>query len=333
MDLVERLAAHKAVGRAPREELEWLVAHGSLRHLAPGEVLSTKGEPVTGLFIVLTGHVAIFLDRGAGRHKLMEWRGGDVAGVLPYSRMVSPPGHSVAQEPTEILAIPREDLPAMIRDCHEAHLAPRPQDARSQPRVRVERPAGREDAVARQAVRRTRARAEQPGLRHRTQRLAARRAAGRRRTGGARDERGGTDRSAARRDRHAARVVRRPRRERGCERERKRGREWKRKCQRKRKRAGRIVEFALVSLVLYLLLAGTIEFGRLMFDANALQDVARVAARELAVAPVRAEATFEYALACDAASDVDCLADLKARIFDPACLVVDFDDSCRGVRS
>jgi len=93
-----------------------------------------------------------------------------------------------------------------------------------------------------------------------------------------------------------------------------------------RERGAALVEFALVSLVLYLLLAGTIEFGRLMFDANALQDVARVAARELAVAPVRADATFDYALSCDAASDPDCLVDLKSRIFDPACLVVDLSD-------
>ena len=95
---------------------------------------------------------------------------------------------------------------------------------------------------------------------------------------------------------------------------------------RRRERGAALVEFALVSLVLYLLLAGTIEFGRLMFDANALQDVARVAARELAVAPVRADATFDYALSCDAASDPDCLVDLKARVFDPACLVVDLAD-------
>lgn len=95
-------------------------------------------------------------------------------------------------------------------------------------------------------------------------------------------------------------------------------------------RGAALVEFALVSLVMYLMLAGTIEFGRLMFDANALQDVARLAARELAVAPVRADATFEYALSCDAESDADCLADLRARIFDPACLVVDLSDPAVG---
>ena len=95
---------------------------------------------------------------------------------------------------------------------------------------------------------------------------------------------------------------------------------------RRSERGAALVEFALVSLVLYLLLAGAIEFGRLMYDANALQDVARVAARELAVAPVRADATFDYALSCDAAADPGCFVDLKSRVFDPACLVVNLAD-------
>jgi signal transduction histidine kinase len=48
----------------------------------------------------------------------MEWRAGDVTGLLPYSRMVTPPGDTVAMEPTVILAVPREDLRAMTRECH-----------------------------------------------------------------------------------------------------------------------------------------------------------------------------------------------------------------------
>lgn len=119
MDLVDRLAGHKTLGGAPREELAWLAAHGSLRQLDEGEVLTAKGESVLGLFIVLSGRIAIYIDRGAGRHKLMEWRAGDVTGMLPYSRLVSPPGDSVAQEQSEIFAVPREDLAGMIRECHE----------------------------------------------------------------------------------------------------------------------------------------------------------------------------------------------------------------------
>ena len=118
-DLVERLARHKTIGTAPREELAWLAAHGTIRQLAAGDVLSTQGAPVTGLFVLLSGRVAIYLDRGAGRQKLIEWRDGDVTGMLPYSRLVSPPADSVAQESSEILVVSREHLPTMIRECPE----------------------------------------------------------------------------------------------------------------------------------------------------------------------------------------------------------------------
>lgn len=118
-DLVDRLAGHKTLGSAPREELAWLASRGTLRHLDEGDVLSPKGEQVESLFILLTGYVAIFVDRGAGRHKVMEWRAGDVTGLLPYSRLVGPPGDSVAQEPSEILEVHRRHFTAMIHDCHE----------------------------------------------------------------------------------------------------------------------------------------------------------------------------------------------------------------------
>ena len=117
--LIERLAAHRTVGRAPRGELEWLAAHGTLRHLAPGELLSARSVPVTGLFVVLAGRIALFLDRGAGPQKAIEWREGDVSGMLPYSRMINPPGDAIVQEPTTVLAVPRECLQAMTRECYE----------------------------------------------------------------------------------------------------------------------------------------------------------------------------------------------------------------------
>src|SRR5579862_4012262 len=49
-DLTERLAKHKTLGSAPREELAWLAAHGSLRQLRAGEVLSAKGTSVERLY-------------------------------------------------------------------------------------------------------------------------------------------------------------------------------------------------------------------------------------------------------------------------------------------
>ena len=58
-----------------------------------------------------------------------------------------------------------------------------------------------------------------------------------------------------------------------------------------------MVEFALVSLALYLLLAALIGIGRWLAITQAAQDAARIAAREIALYPLPAEFTFADALA------------------------------------
>ncbi len=69
--------------------------------------------------MLLSGHLAIYVDRGDGRQKVMDWRGGDITGVLPYSRMGAAPGNSMTQEPTEVFAVSRDHFPDLIRECHE----------------------------------------------------------------------------------------------------------------------------------------------------------------------------------------------------------------------
>ncbi len=103
----------------PREQLEWLVKHGHLRTIDVGGILTTSGLPVDGLYIILDGHLSIHVDRGGGSRTVMEWHGGDVTGLLPYSRLKTPPGNVVAQSTTELLMIDRPDIARMIQECHE----------------------------------------------------------------------------------------------------------------------------------------------------------------------------------------------------------------------
>jgi signal transduction histidine kinase len=119
VDLVERLVAHRTLGSAPREQLEWLAARATLHRFNTGEVLGVKGTKIDALYAVLSGHVAIRVDRGGGARKVMEWWPGDVSGMLPYSRLASSPGNSTAEEPTEILTVSSEHFPEMIAKCHE----------------------------------------------------------------------------------------------------------------------------------------------------------------------------------------------------------------------
>ena len=62
-----------------------------------------------------------------------------------------------------------------------------------------------------------------------------------------------------------------------------RARRWRRF---RRRRGQAILEFSLVALVLYLLFAGILTFGQLLYGAQSLQSAADVAAREIARIPL-----------------------------------------------
>ena len=111
------LASHRALGTAPEKERDWLVEHAVYHVLEAGEVVTPRGAQATSLHIMFSGHVVIRMDRGAGAHKIFEWRGGDVGGLMPYSRGASPPNDAVAEERTEMLHVARELFPELIREC------------------------------------------------------------------------------------------------------------------------------------------------------------------------------------------------------------------------
>jgi len=118
-EFLDRLTSHRILATIPHEQVVWVAEHSKLRHLDTGEVLTAKDGKVEGLHIVLSGHFSIYVDRGAGRRKIMEWRGGDVTGLMPYSRLVSPPGDVVTEEPSDVVTVDRADMPQMIHDCTE----------------------------------------------------------------------------------------------------------------------------------------------------------------------------------------------------------------------
>lgn len=118
--LLARLAGHRLLGGAPAEEHRWLAANGRLHAAAAGDVITRRGEQAEDLLVLFEGHLVIRADRGAGALKIFEWRGGDCGGCMPYSRGASPPGDVVAEAPSTMLLVPREALPAMVRECPQA---------------------------------------------------------------------------------------------------------------------------------------------------------------------------------------------------------------------
>ncbi len=116
-DVLARLQAHQTVGQAPREELEWLLAHGTLEHYEPGHLIAKNGEPVDALYILLSGRVTHYMEQGGHWRKALDWHAGEVSGQLPYSRMITAPGNSIVEEPSEAFRLGREHLPQLPVAC------------------------------------------------------------------------------------------------------------------------------------------------------------------------------------------------------------------------
>ena len=116
-NLINRLAKLPNFGGIPEQELEWLVAHGKFEIYEAGKVIAPKGKSIEKLWIILSGLVAVKVDRGVGPRLVIQWRSGDVSGMLPYSRMTGPPGDNYLESKSELLAIEVKHFPEMIHRC------------------------------------------------------------------------------------------------------------------------------------------------------------------------------------------------------------------------
>ena len=87
------------------------------------------------------------------------------------------------------------------------------------------------------------------------------------------------------------------------------------------RRGGVMVEFALVSLALYLLLAAVLGLGRWMAVVQSAQDAAHVAAREFALYPLPPDYDFTQALADPG---------FRSAVYDADLLVADLDATPPG---
>jgi len=115
--LINRLAALPNLEKIPHQELKWLVSHGQFEKHEVGKVIAPKGERVDKLWIILSGCVAVKVDRGVGPRLVIEWREGDVSGILPYSRMTGPPGDNYLEKKSELLTIEVKYFPEMVHRC------------------------------------------------------------------------------------------------------------------------------------------------------------------------------------------------------------------------
>jgi hypothetical protein len=115
--LVDRLANVKILKNVPRAELEWLVDHGRIEHWEAGKVFRPHDVALPGLALVLSGALAIHVERMGVHRRVMQWHDGDLTGALPYSRMVNPPGDTIVHEELEAFTVDKEHFSGITRHC------------------------------------------------------------------------------------------------------------------------------------------------------------------------------------------------------------------------
>ena len=116
-EVMEKLSAHRAIGGAPRAELEWLAEHGQLVRLRAGELMGAPGMEVNELIILLTGRITVYQNRHGSRRKLAEWHAGEVSGVFPYSRLRTGTSDVVAEVDSDVFVVMRDQLLGLAREC------------------------------------------------------------------------------------------------------------------------------------------------------------------------------------------------------------------------
>ncbi|MDF7812501.1 ATP-binding protein [Hymenobacter sp. YC55] len=99
----------------PLETLEWLIAHGERRDYAAGQSIQQPGDPAEYMVALLAGGIQFYALRNGNREPIFRVEAGQVSGVLPYSRLQTIKGLSVAVGPTTVFALHRNLFPELER--------------------------------------------------------------------------------------------------------------------------------------------------------------------------------------------------------------------------
>jgi len=94
------------------------VDHGEFHRYEPGFTIYGVDD-LKGLFIVISGSFTVRSKQHGEERVLREITPGRVSGFLPFSKMTTPRGYLVADEPVEFLLIKQDDFRELTRECYE----------------------------------------------------------------------------------------------------------------------------------------------------------------------------------------------------------------------
>src|SRR5713101_993540 len=112
--LVTELRAMQVFEDLQQDDLFWFVAQCTERRAAVGDIIIREGTPADSMLIVLEGEMRARNEHGDPDGPVFTARGGEVTGMLPFSRLkiVSVTGHAVL--PTHYLLFPASHFPELF---------------------------------------------------------------------------------------------------------------------------------------------------------------------------------------------------------------------------
>ncbi|MFL5615544.1 MAG: sensor histidine kinase [Gemmatimonadaceae bacterium] len=105
------------------DDLAWIASHTERVVLAAGQLLLVTGQPADWMFIGLAGTVEVRREQVGGSVPAYVFHAGDIAGVIPYSRMKVFVGNGRAATNAVVGRFPRALFPELLR--RVPSLAPR----------------------------------------------------------------------------------------------------------------------------------------------------------------------------------------------------------------
>ena len=97
------------------DELAWIAAHCERVVLDPGQLLLVSGQPADWMFIGLRGTIEVRREQLGASVPAYVFHAGDVAGVIPYSRMKEFVGNGRAATHAVVARFPRALFPELLR--------------------------------------------------------------------------------------------------------------------------------------------------------------------------------------------------------------------------
>src|SRR5262245_57360202 len=118
--VIAELRMVQVMADLPEEQMVWLAQHASLYDFEAGDVVAAEGAPAAVLLALVHGEMRgrrEQRDHGAADTWLYVWKGGEVGGALPYSRLKIWPVTSRATAPSRVAMFPAsilEELPVRM---------------------------------------------------------------------------------------------------------------------------------------------------------------------------------------------------------------------------